>query len=71
MAGAGYIVENIWKRADWSSPGHRFKKDAPRIQVPVLFHMQWGDELFSRESQCELYLNEADILCEQPPCHDQ
>ena len=38
-----------------NSPGHRFKQDAPRIHVPVLFHMQWDDELFSRESQCELF----------------
>ena len=38
-----------------NSAGHRFKKDAPNIHVPVLFHMQWDDELFSRESQCELF----------------
>jgi pimeloyl-ACP methyl ester carboxylesterase len=38
-----------------NSPGHRFKKDAPNIRIPVLFHMQWDDELFSRDSQCELY----------------
>jgi len=38
-----------------NSPGHRFRKDAPNIQIPVLFHMQWDDELFSRESQCELF----------------
>ena len=23
-----------------NSPGHRFKKDAPRISIPILFHMQ-------------------------------
>ncbi len=38
-----------------NSAGPRFKKDAPNIHVPVLFHMQWDDELFSRESQCELF----------------
>jgi dienelactone hydrolase len=38
-----------------NSPGHRFKMDAPKITIPVLFHMQWDDELFSRESQCGLF----------------
>ena len=38
-----------------NGPGHRFKKDAPKIRVPVLFHMQWDDELFSRDSQCQLF----------------
>ena len=38
-----------------NSPGHRFKKDAPNIHVPVLFHMQWDDELFARDSQCALF----------------
>ena len=38
-----------------NSAGHRLKKDAPKIRVPVLFHMQWDDELFSKESQCELF----------------
>ncbi len=37
-----------------NSAGHRLKKDAPKVRVPVLFHMQWDDELFSRDSQCEL-----------------
>ena len=35
--------------------GDRFRRDAPNVQVPVLFHMQWDDELFSRESQCDLF----------------
>ena len=38
-----------------ASAGPRFKQDAPKIRVPVLFHMQWDDELFSRESQCSLF----------------
>jgi dienelactone hydrolase len=32
-----------------SAPAHagsRFKKDAPKIKTPALFHMQWDDELF-------------------------
>ena len=38
-----------------ASAGPRFKRDAPKIRVPVLFHMQWDDELFARESQCALF----------------
>ena len=38
-----------------ASAGFRFKRDAPKIRVPVLFHMQWDDELFARESQCALF----------------
>ena len=38
-----------------ASAGPRFKRDAPNIQFPVLFHMQWDDELFARESQCALF----------------
>ena len=34
--------------------GRRFKDDAPNIHIPLMFHVQWDDELFSRESQCEL-----------------
>ena len=48
-------LEPIDKSRMANSPGHRFQKDAPKIRVPVLFHMQWDDELFSRESQCELF----------------
>jgi hypothetical protein len=33
----------------------RFKQDAPTIKVPVLFHVQWDDELFSRDGQFELF----------------
>ena len=33
----------------------RFAQDAPKITVPTLFHMQWDDELFSREGQLELF----------------
>ena len=35
--------------------GPRLKRDAPKIRIPVLFHMQWDDELFARESQCALF----------------
>ena len=41
-----------------SAPSHaggRFRKDAPNIKTPLLFHMQWDDELFSRESQSQLF----------------
>jgi dienelactone hydrolase len=41
-----------------SAPSHagaRFRKDAPNIKTPLLFHMQWDDELFSRESQSHLF----------------
>ena len=37
------------------SLGQRFKDDAPNIHIPLLFHVQWDDELFSRESQCALF----------------
>ncbi len=33
----------------------RFARDAPRITVPVLFHVQWDDELFPRAGQFELF----------------
>jgi dienelactone hydrolase len=33
----------------------RFERDAPNIQVPVLFHVQWDDELFPRQGQFELF----------------
>jgi len=33
----------------------RFKQDAPAIKVPVLFHVQWDDELFPRDGQFELF----------------
>lgn len=33
----------------------RFAQDAPRITVPVLFHVQWDDELFARDGQFELF----------------
>ncbi len=38
-----------------ASAGPRFRRDAPKMRVPVLFHMQWDDELFARESQCALF----------------
>ena len=33
----------------------RFAQDAPNITVPVLFHVQWDDELFPRDGQYELF----------------
>jgi dienelactone hydrolase len=33
----------------------RFERDAPTIKVPVLFHVQWDDELFPRDGQFELF----------------
>jgi dienelactone hydrolase len=33
----------------------RFTRDAPRITVPVLFHVQWDDELFTRVGQFDLF----------------
>ena len=35
--------------------GDRFRRDAPNVRVPVFFHLQWDDELFARESQCDLF----------------
>ena len=33
----------------------RFAQDAPNIKIPVLFHVQWDDELFPRDGQFELF----------------
>jgi len=33
----------------------RFERDAPKITMPVLFHVQWDDELFPRHGQFELF----------------
>jgi dienelactone hydrolase len=33
----------------------RFTQDAPTIKVPLLFHVQWDDELFPRDGQFELF----------------
>jgi len=38
-----------------SNMAPRFKQDAPNIKVPVLFHVQWDDELFARDGQFELF----------------
>jgi dienelactone hydrolase len=38
-----------------SNMAPRFKRDAPTIKVPVLFHVQWDDELFARDGQFELF----------------
>ncbi len=33
----------------------RLTDDAPKVQCAVLFQQKWGDEIFSRESQIELF----------------
>jgi dienelactone hydrolase len=33
----------------------RFARDAPSVTAPVLFHVQWDDELFPRAGQFELF----------------
>ncbi|MBM3226690.1 MAG: hypothetical protein FJZ47_23240 [Candidatus Tectomicrobia bacterium] len=38
-----------------ASMAPRFTRDAPRVSIPVLFHMQWDDELFPRKGQCALF----------------
>ena len=38
-----------------ASAGPRFTRDAPKIQSPVLFHMQWDDQLYLKETQCDLF----------------
>jgi dienelactone hydrolase len=38
-----------------ASMAPRFERDAPSIKVPVLYHVQWDDELFPRDGQFELF----------------
>jgi dienelactone hydrolase len=38
-----------------ASMAPRFERDAPTIKVPVLYHVQWDDELFPRDGQFELF----------------
>ena len=38
-----------------ASAGPRFTRDAPNIRIPVLFHMQWDDQLYLRDTQCDLF----------------
>jgi dienelactone hydrolase len=33
----------------------RFRQEAPAVKVPVLFHVQWDDELFPRDGQFALF----------------
>ena len=40
---------------DRSGIAGRLAIDAPRVTCPVLFHVQWDDERFERESALELY----------------
>jgi dienelactone hydrolase len=38
-----------------ASMAPRFERDAPAIKVPLLYHVQWDDELFPRDGQFELF----------------
>lgn len=53
------LGKNGMLRASSGSPAStmapRFTQDAPNITVPVLFHVQWDDELFPRDGQFELF----------------
>lgn len=49
----GMLQASSMSTAASTSP--RFKRDAPTITVPVLFHVQWDDELFPRDGQFELF----------------
>ena len=40
---------------DRSGIGGRLAADAPRITCPLMYHVQWDDERFERESAFELY----------------
>jgi dienelactone hydrolase len=42
----------------------RFRQDAPKLTVPVLFHVQWDDEIFPREGQLELF----DLIGSEDKC---
>jgi len=42
----------------------RFRQDAPKIKVPVLFHVQLDDELFPHEGQFELF----DLISSHDKC---
>ena len=43
------------KAIDVSGIAGRLAADAPKVVCPVLYHVQWDDELFDRESAFELY----------------
>jgi len=53
------LGKNGLRQAASTPPGAnmaaRFARDAPTIHVPVLFHVQWDDELFPRDGQFELF----------------
>lgn len=40
---------------DRSGIGGRLAEDAPRVTCPLMFHVQWDDERFERESAFALY----------------
>lgn len=44
--------ERMYQGAD---PANRIRQDAAQITAPVLYHVQWHDELFSKEGQLALF----------------
>jgi dienelactone hydrolase len=53
------LGKNGLRQASSTPPGAnmapRFARDAPAIHIPVLFHVQWDDELFPRDGQFDLF----------------
>ncbi len=53
------LGKNGLRQASSTSPevnmAPRFARDAPTINIPVLFHVQWDDELFPRDGQFDLF----------------
>jgi dienelactone hydrolase len=53
------LGKNGMRQASSTPPGvdmaQRFARDAPTITMPVLFHVQWDDELFPRAGQFDLF----------------
>ena len=45
-------ADGMYKGAD---PTSRIRRDATRITAPVLYHIQWDDELFPKEGQVALF----------------
>lgn len=54
---------------DRSGIAGRLAADAPRVTCPVMYHVQWDDERFERESAFELYgtLSSADKRLQSTP----
>jgi dienelactone hydrolase len=53
------LGKNGLRQAPSTPPGvnmaQRFARDAPILNIPILFHVQWDDELFPRDGQFELF----------------